>query len=68
MAEYLPTSESEPSVEALITALRDGGVDSEILADINQLPLDEAIGAAYTALLEVGEDPDEFLQRAGIIE
>ena len=39
-------------------------VDSDHLADIQSMPLEEAIGYTFTLLLEQGiEDPEEWLRQ-----
>ena len=68
------SKESEPTSEEVASALvRIGrgynlGVDLATIEEIAVLPLDEAIGAAYTQLLEWGLDPDEELPNQGILE
>ena len=79
MSEDIPaygeheSKESEPTIEDVARALVRIGrgynldVDQVTIEEIAVLPLDEAIGAAYTLLLEWGLDPDEELSNQGII-
>ena len=80
MSEDIPaygeheSKESEPTSEDVARALVRIGrgynldVDLATIEEIAVLPLDEAIGAAYTQLLEWGLDPDEELPNQGILE
>lgn len=56
-----PTSQQLAEVCSDILPLED-------CADLAAMPFDEALGYAYTLLLEQGEDADTILTQAGIIE
>ncbi|MDH4359048.1 MAG: hypothetical protein OEV37_03920 [Candidatus Berkelbacteria bacterium] len=58
--------EREPSVEDVSRACQEV-LGAEVAEDFRGLELDEAIGYAYTLLLDSGHDPDEILSRHGII-
>lgn len=59
--------EPEPT-SAELAAILGEYVGPEAAAELAAMELDEAIGYAYTLLIEQGEDPDEILLRHGFIE
>ena len=67
-SEISPEQEvSEPTIEKLISALR------EIMPEIEDsefegMDYQDALGEAYGLLLQTGEDPDSFLAEKGLLE
>ncbi|MCX6809200.1 MAG: hypothetical protein NTZ65_00360 [Candidatus Berkelbacteria bacterium] len=57
----------EPTVAELVEICT-GILDEDALAGFEGLELDDAIGYAYAALIEAGEDPDQFLLEKGFLE
>jgi len=65
--ESKESQKKEPTTEDLVDALREV-IDDETLEELLPLDLDEALGFAFSLLLENGIDPDEFLRGKGILE
>jgi hypothetical protein len=60
---------TEPTVAQLVEACR-GILSEEALVDLAEIEsFDDALGFAFTALIESGvEDPETFLKEKGILE
>ncbi|PIT97390.1 hypothetical protein COT77_01765 [Candidatus Berkelbacteria bacterium CG10_big_fil_rev_8_21_14_0_10_41_12] len=57
----------EPTIQELIAICKEA-LGDEVEADFEGMDLPEAIGYAYTLLLESGENPDELLAEKGFLE
>ena len=57
----------EPTIEELVE-ICSGILDKDVLAGLEGLEFDDAIGYAYAALIEAGEDPDQVLTEKGFLE
>lgn len=57
----------EPTPEELADACKEV-LTEEDCQELASMEIDDAIGYAFTLLLEAGEDPDEFLKEKGILE
>lgn len=56
-----------PGAEVARACLADVGFEHS--QDLAAMPEDEAVGYAFTLLLEIGiDDPEEYLQQAGVLE
>lgn len=61
------TIAEEPTSAEIADACRQF-LDTETCEEIAAMDLEEAIGFAFTALLEAGEDPMEILQSFDVLE
>ncbi len=62
------TVQEEPTIQELVDACR-GVLDEETCDEIaEQENFEDALGLAFTALEEAGENPEEFLKEKGILE
>lgn len=62
------TSVEEPTPADIADACRDV-LEPDVCDEIaEQEDFETALGLAFSALLEIGEDPDEVLKRKGILE
>ncbi|MEK7172261.1 MAG: hypothetical protein AAB739_05125 [Patescibacteria group bacterium] len=62
--------EKESTPQEVADACREAlNMDSEVCDEIAEQPtLEDALGLAFTALTEAGEDPESFLKEKGILE
>jgi len=58
---------SEPTIEKLISALREVMPDLEE-SEFEGMDFQDALGEAYGLLMQAGEDPDSFLAEKGLLE
>lgn len=68
MSELTPeVPRPEPTAQELADVCKEV-LSDEDCQELAVLNFDDAIGYAFTLLLENGEDPDEFLKSKGILE
>lgn len=59
--------EHEPTSRELAEACKEV-LSEEDCEELSSMEIDDAIGYAFTLLIEAGEDPEEFLKEKGILE
>lgn len=66
--EETESTKEEPTPQEIADACRDV-LDGDTCDEIAKEPTTEnALGLAFTALTEVGEDPESYLKEKGILE
>lgn len=65
MGEFEP---NEPEITSAEIANACREVLGELADELEFLEIDEALGLAYTLLIENGEDPEDFLKKKGLLE
>lgn len=62
------SKEKEPTTQELVEACKEV-LDEETCAELEAMEFDEALGFAFTCLIEAGiDDPEEFLIEKGILK
>lgn len=64
MGEFEP---NEPEITSTEIASACREVLGELADELEYLDIEEAIGLAFTLLIENGEDPEDFLKKKGLL-
>ncbi|MBU2595255.1 hypothetical protein KJ713_00255 [Patescibacteria group bacterium] len=68
-SSFVPEQErSEPTVGDIVKVCQEALGDDEVAQDFDGLYIDEALGHAFSLLIENDIDPDELFRDKGIIE